>query len=138
MAVDIPSSTPAKRIPLEIFDIDIIVSDFRSFFSSDDYSVQIPTPIPLAWYSSKVESLVKVLLKYKSSTFQGIIFVEQCQIFLADLLELSPTCRALSAVLISLATASTVKGFPGILIAIKPKLFRDKEVNVCMFLLIVS
>ena len=39
--------------------------------------------------------------------------------FLADFLDLSPACRALSAGLISLASASTMKGFQGILIAIK-------------------
>ena len=79
MVVDIPSSTPAKRIPLEIFDIDDIVSDFQSFFSSDDCPAQIPILIPLAWCSPKVESLVKILLKYSSPTFQGI-FIEQPQI----------------------------------------------------------
>jgi len=63
-AVDIPPSTPAERIPLEIFDIDNTVSVLRSFFSSDDSPVQIPIPIPLAWCSPKVESLIKVLLKY--------------------------------------------------------------------------
>ncbi|KIJ96044.1 hypothetical protein K443DRAFT_10921 [Laccaria amethystina LaAM-08-1] len=50
-AIDIPLSTPAKRIPLEILDI--------------------------AWCSPNVESLVKVTLKY---TFQGIIFVEERQV----------------------------------------------------------
>ena len=41
--------------------------------------MQIPVVTPLAWCSSKVESLVKILLKFSSPTFQGI-FVEQRQI----------------------------------------------------------
>ena len=119
-AVDIPPSTPAERIPLEIFDIDNTVSVLQSFFSSD----QIPIPIPLAWCSPKVESLVKVLLKYSYPTFQGIIFVEQRQVastldrVLETVSELQGTIHCSHLV----GQGVTVKGFQGILIAIKAML----------------
>ena len=143
MVVDIPSSTPAKRIPLEIFDIDDIVSDFRSFFSSDDCTAQIPIPIPLAWCSPKVESLVKVLLKYSSPTFQGIIFVEQRQVALTlgRLLEAVPELQGTIRCAHLVGQGVNSEGvsrhsdrYQGDAV----KLFRDKEINICMFLLIVA
>ncbi|KAJ7168309.1 hypothetical protein C8R43DRAFT_983912 [Mycena crocata] len=39
-------------------------------------------PVPLEWCSPKIRVLVEILLAHKSSTFQGIIFVEQRQVAL--------------------------------------------------------
>lgn len=50
-----------------------ILSDFSPFFTDD-------SPIPLEWCTPKVRTLVRILQTHVSSTFQGIIFVEQRQV----------------------------------------------------------
>ncbi|KAI6038418.1 hypothetical protein EDC04DRAFT_3113667 [Pisolithus marmoratus] len=40
----------------------------------------VPITVPLAWCSPKVKALTEVLLEYYTSTFHGIVFVEQRQV----------------------------------------------------------
>ncbi|KAI6038416.1 hypothetical protein EDC04DRAFT_3022354 [Pisolithus marmoratus] len=40
----------------------------------------VPITVPLAWCSPKMKALTEVLLEYYTSTFHGIVFVEQCQV----------------------------------------------------------
>jgi endoribonuclease Dicer len=100
----------------------------------------LPSTIPLAWCSPNVESLVKVTLKY---TFQRIIFVEQRQVastlgrLLETVSELQGTVRCAHLVgqgVNSEGVSRYFDRYQGDAV----KLFRDKEINICMFLLIVA
>jgi len=61
-------------------EIEAILSDFSLFFEIDPATTKLPLPIDLEWCSPKVQTLVDILVEYRSSTFQGIVFVDQRQV----------------------------------------------------------
>ncbi|KAL4065225.1 hypothetical protein V8B97DRAFT_1946194 [Scleroderma yunnanense] len=97
---------PSKpSIPIELQQIDDILTNFRLWFdSSPPFSsptstptpipsttttptqqhpptlVTVPITVPLAWCSPKVKALTEVLLEYHTPMFHGIVFVEQRQV----------------------------------------------------------
>lgn len=89
------SPDTAVVIPPDLEQIDNILCEFRPFFENDTVPSAIPIPVPLAWCSPKVKALTEVLLEHCSSTFQGIVFVEQRQVAacLAKVLSCIPELR---------------------------------------------
>ncbi|KIK99753.1 hypothetical protein PAXRUDRAFT_822437 [Paxillus rubicundulus Ve08.2h10] len=76
-----PTHQSTPPIPIDLEQIDSILSDFKPFF--DDPSASPPTvpiPVPLAWCTPKVKALTEILLTYHTPTFHGIVFVEQRQV----------------------------------------------------------
>ncbi|RPD59261.1 hypothetical protein L226DRAFT_510467 [Lentinus tigrinus ALCF2SS1-7] len=69
------SSNLAVTIPPQLRALETVLAEFQSFFVPEDGTE--PTLIPLAWCSPKVKVLSEVLLTRYTSTFQGIVFVEQ-------------------------------------------------------------
>ena len=68
---DVPDAVHPKLRELEN-----ILSEFRAEFDDPPDGV-LPSPIPLAWCSPKVKVLAEELFGRYTSTFQGIVFVEQ-------------------------------------------------------------
>ncbi|KAI6011911.1 hypothetical protein EDC04DRAFT_2609659 [Pisolithus marmoratus] len=66
MDVDGAVNMPKPPVPVDLEQIDAILTDFQ--------------PCSLAWCSPKVKALTEVLLEYYTSTFHGIVFVEQRQV----------------------------------------------------------
>lgn len=109
MEVDDPSIPSEHPIPVDLEQIDAILSDFQPWFEScaplspssssptsttmpfvsmaDSMPHQerstlprVPISVPLTWCSPKVKALTEVLLEYFTPTFHGIVFVEQRQV----------------------------------------------------------
>ncbi|KIK15716.1 hypothetical protein PISMIDRAFT_292156 [Pisolithus microcarpus 441] len=116
MDVDDVVNVPKPHIPVDLEQIDAILTDFQPWFDPSPPShsssplpsssspptpsstIMSPTPtvltshqlpavqstvpitVPLAWCSPKVKALTEVLLEYYTSTFHGIVFVEQRQV----------------------------------------------------------
>ncbi|KAJ7460967.1 hypothetical protein B0H11DRAFT_2057580 [Mycena galericulata] len=75
-------------ISADIVEIQAILAGYQDFF--------VPSlPICLEWCSPKIGVLVDILLSHKSTTFQGIIFVEQRQVAIC-LAKVLPCIPALS------------------------------------------
>ncbi|KAJ7221704.1 hypothetical protein GGX14DRAFT_670866 [Mycena pura] len=61
----------SKQLSTEVAQIEEILVAYEH--------LSAPLPVPLEWCSPKIGALVEILLSHASSTFQGIIFVEQRQ-----------------------------------------------------------
>ncbi|KAI6138924.1 hypothetical protein BKA82DRAFT_3009633 [Pisolithus tinctorius] len=116
MDVDGAVNMPKPPVPVDLEQIDAILTDFQPWFDSSPPSHSsslsrssssspiptstivsstpmaptshqlptaqstVPVTVPLAWCSPKVKALTEVLLEYHTSTFHGIVFVEQRQV----------------------------------------------------------
>ncbi len=134
--VEVVSAPAPKELPPEIYHIAEILLDFQSFFILESNPTCSPLSIPLEWCTPKIKSLVDVILAHHSSTFQGIIFVEQRQtaMCLAKLLPNLPQLNGLvrCADLVGHGVNSEgvskdiTTGNQGEVV----KLFRTKEINL--------
>ncbi|KAK0458512.1 P-loop containing nucleoside triphosphate hydrolase protein [Desarmillaria tabescens] len=77
--VEVVTAPAPKELPAEVYHIAEILLDFQSFFILESNPTCSPLPIPLEWCTPKIKTLVDVILAHHSSTFQGIVFVEQRQ-----------------------------------------------------------
>ncbi|KAJ8093606.1 Dicer-like protein 1 [Marasmius tenuissimus] len=69
-----------QEIPLDLLEMIDILLEYEGFFTSLDSSPSLPLTVPISWVTPKVKVLVDVLAAHYSSTFQGIIFVDQRQV----------------------------------------------------------
>ncbi|KAF8061657.1 hypothetical protein FPV67DRAFT_1704520 [Lyophyllum atratum] len=77
MELDLPSHVKVIPPPDDFWQIQQIHVEFGGFFTPLSPLNTAPIPIPLAWCSPKIRTLVDVLLAYYTPDFQGIVFVEQ-------------------------------------------------------------
>ncbi|KDQ59634.1 hypothetical protein JAAARDRAFT_77685 [Jaapia argillacea MUCL 33604] len=151
--------SPSTQFEPELRQIEAVLSDYASFFGEDDpdfswssgtSSSTLPHPpsptsnnnnntsFSLEWVSPKIKVLVDILLMRYTTTFQGIIFVEQRHVaaVLAKVLLRVPQLRGIvkSAELIGHGAASVAKTqLKGMALKTQQdvvKLFRDKEINL--------
>ena len=134
--IDIPTKVASKP-PLpqafwEIHDIHAGFSDFFPDLSSPDYT---PVPVPMTWCTPKVQTLVELLLAYHTSTFQGIVFVEQRQVA-ACLTSILPALPELKGIIRTACLVGQGVGIDGLAKSTPGArsdaitLFRKREVNL--------
>ncbi|CCM04515.1 uncharacterized protein FIBRA_06696 [Fibroporia radiculosa] len=68
---------PDVELPAELEDLQDALVEYRSFFEDDSNSNSVPLTVHLKWCSPKVRELIDILFGHYTSTFQGIVFVEQ-------------------------------------------------------------
>ncbi|KAK0185901.1 P-loop containing nucleoside triphosphate hydrolase protein [Armillaria mellea] len=134
--VEVVTAPAPKELPSEIYHVAEILLDFQSFFILESNPICSPLSIPLEWCTPKIKSLVDVILAHHSSTFQGIIFVEQRQTamclakLLPNLPQLNGLVRCANLVGHGVNSEGVSKdittGNQGEVV----KLFRTKEINL--------
>ncbi|KAG7453028.1 P-loop containing nucleoside triphosphate hydrolase protein [Guyanagaster necrorhizus] len=134
--VEVVSAPAAKELPAEVYYIAEILLDFQSFFILESNPTCSPLPIPLEWCTPKIKTLVDVILAHHSSTFQGIIFVEQRQTAMC-LAKLLPNISQLSGLVRCADLVGHGDNSEGVSKDIMTanqgeiiKLFRAKEINL--------
>ena len=115
-----------------------ILSEFRDDFD-DPPDGRLPRPIPLSWCTPKVAALTQILFNRYTSTFQGIVFVEQRHIAtcLAAMLRRIPLlghiikCEQLVGHGASAVAKSHLKGMAVRSQQDTVQMFRDRQLNIC-------
>ncbi|KAI1783424.1 hypothetical protein LXA43DRAFT_1187033 [Ganoderma leucocontextum] len=114
-----------------------ILSEFRDDFD-DPPDGGLPAPIPLSWCTPKVKALTQILFNRYTSTFQGIVFVEQRHIAtcLASMLRRIPLlahiikCEQLVGHGASAVAKSHLKGMAVRGQQDTVQMFRDRQLNI--------
>ncbi|KAF9466235.1 hypothetical protein BDZ94DRAFT_1212870 [Collybia nuda] len=132
----LPPSLPVLTpLPPDFFVVQDILLDFEPFFTDGSEHDYPPVPVPLHWCSPKVQVLVDILLAYHSSTFQGIVFVEQRQIA-ASLARILCAIPELKGIIKSMALVGQGVGNDGIVKATPGgqsnalNMFRERKINL--------
>ncbi|KAL6308704.1 hypothetical protein BKA93DRAFT_725516 [Sparassis latifolia] len=126
------------QLPPEVRQLESILSEFRYLFEDENDPETLPLTVHLKWCSPKVRELIDLLFAHYSSSFQGIVFVEQRHVA-ACLSQILPCVPQLSHLikcgqLIGHGTSAVARA-PGRGMALKTqqdvvKLFRDREINL--------
>ncbi|KZT24079.1 P-loop containing nucleoside triphosphate hydrolase protein [Neolentinus lepideus HHB14362 ss-1] len=139
MDIDGLDNAYAAQFEPELRQISAVLSDYTVFFGEDDSDPdKYRVPFSLEWCSPKFKVLVDLLIKHYTTTFQGIIFVEQRHVAacLAKVLLRVPYLQGFikSAELIGHGATSVAKSqLKGMALKTQQdvvKSFRDKEVNL--------
>ncbi|EMD34372.1 hypothetical protein CERSUDRAFT_55073 [Gelatoporia subvermispora B] len=126
-------------LPPQVQELEVILDDFRELFEDSANPDVVPVTVHLKWCSPKVRILIDILFDQYTSTFQGIIFVEQRHVAacLAKMLPRVPQLSHLirSAQLIGHGTGNSMYKIRGKGMAVRNqqdvvKLFREKQINL--------
>jgi endoribonuclease Dicer len=125
-----------KLPPEEFWTIRDVHAGFNDYFPDLSMPTHTSAPVPLLWCTPKVQSLVQILLAYHTSTFQGIIFVEQRQVA-ACLSSILPALPLLNGIIRTACLVGQGVGVDG-LTKSNPgarvdavSLFRTGKINLC-------
>jgi endoribonuclease Dicer len=105
--------TSSKSLPAAFWTVRDILVDFKSFFTDESVTNDLPIPIRLDWCTPKMRVLVDTLLAHHSPTFQGIVFVEQRQVA-AVLAKILPAIPQLKGIIRSSSLIGQGVGLEGI------------------------
>ncbi|OCH90640.1 P-loop containing nucleoside triphosphate hydrolase protein [Obba rivulosa] len=127
------------QLPPQIKELEFILDDFRELFEDETNPDVVPVTVHLKWCSPKVRTLIDILFDQYTSTFQGIIFVEQRHVA-ACLARMLPRVPQLShlircAQLIGHGTSNNIYKSRAKGMAVRNqqdvvKLFRERQVNL--------
>ncbi|KZT11110.1 uncharacterized protein LAESUDRAFT_642494 [Laetiporus sulphureus 93-53] len=132
------TSLPPMQLPLEVQELQEALNDHKQYFEDEDDPDSLPTMVHLKWCSPKVRELIDILFAHYTSTFQGIVFVEQRHVAacLAKMLSRVPQLSHLirSRQLIGHGAASLAKTqMKGMVLRTQQdivKMFREREINL--------
>ncbi|KAI0933522.1 hypothetical protein AcV5_005646 [Taiwanofungus camphoratus] len=131
-------ATSEVQLPAEVKEMQNVLAKFRYLFEDETNSDVVPATVHLKWCSPKVRELIDILFDHYTSTFQGIVFVEQRHVAacLAKMLPRVPQLSHLikSGQLIGHGATNLAKShIKGMALKTQQdvvKLFRERKINL--------